>query len=116
MNGISQNEDLSDLIDKVIIQICIGLHEIVINFDDDSYITLECLFSFNAKDWHDMKNIVSSCKQFVKLLGKKVICGEIVNDKTVMLRFECGEKLYFNDSNEYYESFQIKMPNKHIIV
>ena len=116
MNQISENEDLSGLIDKTIIQICLGLHEVVINIEDGLYIILECQFSFNGENWHDMNDIVNSCADFASLIGKVIVFCEIVNNKTVLLKVDNGKELYFYDSNEHYESFQILLPLKHIIV
>ena len=52
MYGLSEDEDLSFLIDRELGQVCVGKFQVNLNFDNQTSISIECEFSFRGADDH----------------------------------------------------------------
>ena len=105
----STNKEFSFLRNKELIQVCFGKFEIILNFDDDLSITIECPFSFLSKnktlDWNpdDLADMPLNY-----LLGRKIINWEIENSKEFGFFFDSKESIKIHLSVETgYENVTI---------
>jgi hypothetical protein len=117
MNRISKTEDLSDLVGKIVEQVCFGPHQVILNLEDHCFISLEGAFSFAEKrDGIRSVKYMESADAFTKLIGHKIKSADVISEDALEIRFTNGQALQVFDSNERYESFQIKLSNRLIVV
>lgn len=116
MNRIKSDYDFSELIGKSIIQVCIGFHEILLNIEDDIYISIEGKFSFHEESSGNPSSFIEAAENFAELIGKSIVSTCIINEYTLLFKFSDGTNLYIFDSNDNHESFLIKLSDKVIVV
>ena len=118
MYGLPKDSDLSFLLGKELIQICLGLHERMLHFYEDITITLECEVKVsNLKD--DGGEACASCPgdaELLKILGSRITGVTNKGGGELALTFSNGSILMMFDSNSDYESYQISGPTGTIIV
>jgi len=118
MYGLPINLDLKFFNEKELLQVCIGLNDMIINFEGSIgvSITSKCVYEC-AGEVLEIENYVLSANILCSLLGKKVT--EAVNEdgKNLKLRFEGDCSLNIFDDSEHYESYVIiGAPEGEIIV
>ncbi len=118
MYGLPKSKDLSCLVGKEVIQVCIGLHQYILAFDSNISISLECDFCLTHetpdKDQQDMS--CSYSRDLLRLLGSKITGVTNEGNGELVLIFSEGSTLRIQDSNPGYESYQIVLPNETIVV
>jgi hypothetical protein len=118
MHRISLTTDLSDLLGKSVEQICLGLHQVILRFDKDLYISIEGQFSIGDKSFKGDRR--GDCRvaanDFAKLIGCNILSATVPSEDSVVIMFSNGMTLSAFDSSDHYESFQIKLPNQLIVV
>jgi hypothetical protein len=115
MNRITNKTDLSPLIGKNVEQVCIGLHEIIINLEDNLFISIEGAFSFDGGNTIE-EDFPSCANSFAQLLGLTISEVTILRDDAVSFNFSNSENLIIFDSSDHYESFQIQLPDQLVVV
>jgi hypothetical protein len=118
MYGLPSNTDLSFLVGKTLQQVCIGLHEIILNFDDPLSITImspiACtLAGAKYQKYEDYRNAASVVVTF---LQDVVASAKGDQDGTLTLEFGGGGRLDVYDDSKQYESYIIKNGDKLIVV
>jgi hypothetical protein len=118
MYGLNKDVDVSFLLNRELIQLCIGLYQAILRFDDAVDITLDCEFHLNpglevgtAKDPARMRFL-----DLASLLGSPVSEVRNPGDGTLCLQFSNGSTLEIVDSNPNHESFTITTRNQLIVV
>jgi hypothetical protein len=108
MYGLSPQTDLSFLADRELLQVCFGLHQVTLNFECETSVSIESNYFMNGVS----RDRAALCS----LLGHRVSAARNVGDGSVDLVFSSGDRLYILDSNKDYESYQIVAPGIQIIV
>jgi len=118
MFGLSENNDLSFLTGKEVIQVCVGVYQTILAFDGDTSISLECDFQLTrAPGTKDKEDACSSSPQgILTLLGSKITDVTNEGGGTLTLQFSDGSTFRILDSNREYESYQIAHPAGIIVV
>jgi hypothetical protein len=108
MRGLPADIDLSFLRDVALIQVCVGAHEAILNFDEPISITVETPFRITAEHgstlYDDPRDGASALAKIIPATTAAVIPE---TNGTLTLVFTSGVELKLYDSNEGYESYQI---------
>ena len=108
MFGLPPQTDLTFLGNSELLQVCIGLHQVIMRFDKEITISLECEYWVNG--------IVQDQMGVVGVLGHRITAVVQGEGGQITARFSSGSLLEFRDSNSCYESYQITAPGRHIVV
>ena len=118
MYGLPPNIDLSFFVEKTLLQVCFGRHDLILHFDENVSITITSSIGFSSpngdiqqnEDFYLMANII------LQLLEKKIVSVLTNTEGTLILCFENGFDLVVYDDSAYYESYVIRNGEKLIIV
>ena len=117
MYGFPSDIDLSFFQEKTLSQVCIGITDLILNFDDHVAITITSRIGWSdSNDKHDTYENFGNSAVVVNLLGKKVISARGDANGTLSLLFGNGISFYIYDDSEQYESYVIKNGDKLIVV
>lgn len=118
MYGLSIETDVSFLINRELIQVCIGLYQVILNFDESVSISLECDFEhlFQNETLIENNTLPTSASTLLKLLGAKISDINNQGNGNLELVFSNDSVLRIFDSNEDEESYQIVFDGKEIVV
>lgn len=118
MYGLTKNEDLSFLLEKELIQVCIGSHQSILRFCRDTSICLECAFDLSNLERVGDESCAprAGADSLPKLLGSRII--NVVNrgGGELAITFSGGFTLTIYDSNSNTESYQISDSTRMIVV
>lgn len=118
MYGLEKDIDLSFLNGREVIQIAIGIYQVIFAFDKDVSISVEGEFSYmrgqSEKVWK--AGAPDDATSTVALLGLKVKSIEGHENGTLALTFVNGDRLTIPDSSKEYESYHITRPGETIVV
>ncbi len=118
MYGLKKDIDLSFFVGSELIQVCIGLHQLILNFSGDISISIECEFSHLSKGraLNKSSELPDSACSLLTTLGCCVTDINNLGNGNLEIKFSNGEIIQINDSNKDYESYCINTPNENIIV
>ena len=120
MYGLKRDIDLSFLNGRDVVQVAIGVYEIIFGFDEDVRITAYSQFSYFAGQeewiWKPEPGAAQIASRTVSLLGAKIQSFEGQENGTLTLVFSNGHRLTIPDSSKEYESYQITRPGVTIVV
>ena len=117
MYGLPEDEDLSFLLGKELLQVCGGLHETILNFNEGTSITLQCEYALHgADDKSDAVAQLAASRRLLDLLGFRIAKVSNVGKGSLAVTFSDGSVLSIHDSNSQYESYEISDPTKTIVV
>jgi hypothetical protein len=110
--------DYNCLNGKELLQVCIGLFQVIMNFTDEVSITIECTMRLTNTDGLNTE-ISSDCpeqtRELICLLGHSVAVVDIKELESLTLLFSDGVKLSLV-GNDQEESFTISTPIGEIVV
>jgi hypothetical protein len=117
MHGIPKDTDLSPLVGTTLEQLCIGLHEIILRFGDNLSLTVEgsLRIDFDSTSWNGSK-YGEAANVFAALLGVEVIRCAVIDSKTLCIEFANGGVVTAYDSKDCYESFQLRLGDRLVVV
>jgi len=118
MHGLKKTENVSFFVGAVLTNICVGRHDLILDFDNEARITIESFFTVStgflpSKIYEDF---VEGCQALLPLLGELVADANVSSVGGLVLLFESQARLEIFDSNEQYESFLITYNGKQIAV
>ena len=117
MHRITKDTNLSALAGKLVEQICIGVHQVIVRLENDLYIAIEGDFSFGSEASPEKEmDFRNAAKAFANLLESRVIDASVVREDAVVFTFSAGARLTVFDSSDQYESFQIQLPDRLVVV
>jgi Family of unknown function (DUF6188) len=117
MHRIAENTNLSALRGKLVEQICIGVHQVIVRLEDNLYVAIEGDFLFGKEAPPERQvDYRSAANDFANLLEDRIIDAEVIRDDAVVFNFSSGARLTVFDSSDQYESFQIKLPDRLVVV
>ena len=118
MNGLSADIDLSFLIGREVVQVSIGVAQIIFHFDDCVDISVESEFKIRRQGtlsaWEVGKP--NTACDALSLIGCKTDGVEGRLDGTLTMNFTGGISLIILDTNKEYESYQITKVGATIVV
>jgi hypothetical protein len=120
MYGLREGLDLRFLNGRELIQVAIGVYQIQFGFDEDVRISVESQFSyFNGKEeliWKPEPGAAEIAARAVALLGATIEKFHGQEDGTLTLGFSNGHRLTILDNSKEYESYDITLPGRTIVV
>lgn len=118
MYGLNKEVDLSFFLGNELIQVCIGLHQLILNFSGDISISIECEFFHLSKGraLNKSSELLDSARSLLSTLGCCVTDINNLGNGNLEIKLSNGDIIQINDSNEDYESYSIITPNENIIV
>ena len=119
MYGLSEPVDWSFLVGREVLQVCIGVFQAAIHFDQDVSLFLECEFAVKTADslaLDSASDFVHRAKELTGLLTHTIDRVESQRDGRLDLYFSNSATLTVFDSNEEAESYQVHRGSTRIIV
>ena len=118
MYGLPKDINLDFFLNKQLINISIGYHSLILNFDDYLSITvssaIKCIdpngLSLKGEDFRNMASTLAF------QLTHTVVSVEGKEDGTLKLAFDNGRIIEIYDDSEMYESYVIKNDEQIIVV
>jgi hypothetical protein len=123
--GLSADLDLSFLVGREVIQVCLGSSQVQLHFSaldvmrgDYVEIFVESELTHISSSGVESSYVIltASAPMLTALLGATVNGASREAPGTLCLQFETGDRLKIHDNSEHYESYQIKQGNKLIVV
>ena len=108
MNGLPEGFDASFLLGARLVQVCTGLHEVVLVFAEDIDITIECDIDVTTpSDSIAMSSAPEMGVALIALLDQRITAASGSSDGD--LTIELGAvRITIHDSSEHYESYQVR--------
>jgi hypothetical protein len=118
MYGLSSDVDLKFFQGRTLFQVCCGLHEAILHFDEGVSITTYAdIGHWSAGSLTAVyKEICPAAPMLLQFLHQSVVKVDVDPPGSFKLTFSNGEQLEFYDSFEQYESFEIWHGKTHIVV
>ena len=108
MFGLPDDFDGSFLVGRSLLQVCIGLHEVIFRFDEDVEITVEGEFKVAVGDEGQVfGSPVEGGAASLVLLQDTVSDAQGATNGTLTLTFPSG-MLEIYDTSSHYESYQVR--------
>jgi hypothetical protein len=107
--SLSEDADLSFLGERELIQVAIGLYQVIFCFDQEVSISVEDRFEITSKSetWTWTPGAKNVAESLVALLGRVVEKVRVLPRSRVELAFSGGMQLVITPENHDYESYQI---------
>lgn len=119
MYGVDKSISFQFLVGKELLQLCIGLYQLLLNFNENIVISTECvlrLINIDGSVTEIRSGVPSLSKHLTCLLGSTIENVVCEHDRELTLVFSNDYKLVILDSNEDEESFTITTPNQEVVV
>jgi hypothetical protein len=120
MYGLNKDIDLSFLNGRQVEQVAIGTYQIIFGFDQDVKISTYVQFKyFDGQEefiWTPAPGAAQIAARAVALLGATIEGFQGHENGTLKLIFSNGQHLTILDSSQEYESYDITLPGRTIVV
>ena len=118
MYGLPHDIDLTFFRGKTLLQVCIGAHDLILNFDGDVNVTVTS--SIGCVDSSGITQNYSSFREaacaVANFLNQTAVFAEGNKLSTLILKFDGGGMLLIYDDSKDYESYTIKHERREIVV
>ena len=110
MYGLPAGENFAFLVGLALDQVCIGRHEMILNFEADTSINVEGNLGVESPEGRELvqDDLRQAVADVALLLAKRVTNVIPRPEGTLTLTFDSGSRLNIYDSSERYESYQIR--------
>jgi hypothetical protein len=118
MYGLPIDTDLTFLHGKELESVSIGLHDVILHFDERVKITVtsECKYQTKTGETISIENYPASASLICKLINHSIVDAQGEENGTLSLKFSNGDTLIIYDDSEQYEAYQIQNGDKLIVV
>lgn len=119
MYRIDENIDFSFIERKDLLQICIGISQIQLNFSEDVKIEVICRITmkYNGSLIHTISDELEGSVDPLRLALNETVEEAVRIDETELsILFTNGYSIHLHDDSDWYESFVIWNGNDSIIV
>jgi hypothetical protein len=116
MNGLPQDFDASFLVGATLIQVCVGLHEVILRFVEDIDITIECdvdVVTPTASTAMEAAPEIGSA--FIATLHQRVTAAHGSPDGDLTIDLDSA-RFTLHDSSTHYESYQVRHGDHLVVV
>jgi hypothetical protein len=116
--GLSADVDLSFLIGAVLIQVCVGENEVILNFDSEVSIMSAASVRYGGAGAmpETIDTAQGAGRALIGLLGQGVVSAEGSDDGTLRVLWSAGDRVEFLASWKEYESYTIRHGETLIVV
>ena len=116
MNGLPEDFDASFLVGAILVQVCVGLHEVILRFVADIDITIECDVDVTTGTGSVALALAPEIgSAFIGALHQRVAAarGSPEGD----LAIELGDvRFTLHDSSDAYESYHVRHGDRLVVV
>jgi hypothetical protein len=113
MNGLPSDLDLTPLVGTSVNQICFGMHQLQIHFDERSGVFVESPVVFSGIEGDiPIDDYAIDASLLCRLLGGRVIEATRDSQGGLILRFDGGNALHVLNDGPNFESFQVRLPGQ----
>jgi Family of unknown function (DUF6188) len=110
MNGLPADLDLTPFVGAIVTQVCFGMHQFQIRFDEDRGVFVESAVVFSGVDGDvPIDDYAMAASLLCRLLNDRVIEATRDNQGGLILRFGGGIALHVLNDVPNYESFQVRL-------
>jgi hypothetical protein len=116
MNGLPEAFDASFLVGASLVQVCVGLHEVILRFAEDIDVTIECdVDVVTTTGAASMGSAPEIGRAFVAVLGQRITAahGSPGGDLAIELG---AARFVLHDSSASYESYQVRHGDHLVVV
>ena len=115
MYGVKNDPALSQLNNALLLQVCFGENEVILNFDGERSMTImvDVGISLNSYRPISPRNISSF---LINLLGKRLTQAKALDEETLEIVFDNGNAMRLSEETKEYESVVIRLPASTIVV
>jgi hypothetical protein len=118
MYGLPKDADLTFMVNRELLQVCVGSNEAILHFDDDLSITIMTTVrhEVSGRPTAVYEDSPASAAALVRFLGCRLL--EIKGDEAGNMRmtFSNGETLEIRDEDPHYECYLIEHHDRVIVV
>jgi uncharacterized protein DUF6188 len=118
MYGLPPDLDLEFFDGKTLLQVCVGAHDLILNFDDGLSVTVTssvgCADSSGSIQRYG--DFCQAAPAVLVLVNRVVLSARDEGAGTLALRFDGGGALYVYDDSQHYESYTINNSGAPVIV
>jgi hypothetical protein len=118
MYGLAEGIDLSFLKGREVIQVAVGLYQVIFALDEKVTISVEGSYELHGTEgvsvWTPGATQVAA--RALSLLGTTITNACATSDGSLDLSFSNDESLVILDASKSYESYQITKPGSAIVV
>ena len=118
MYGVPDKQRLIRLLGKELIQVGIGSHQVLLQFEDNISISVETEIEHDIPD-ERVRHYNEFWRQdtsLPRLLGAKVDDIDVIRSKRLCLKFSNDHRICVNDDSNEYEVLTIRIDDELIIV
>jgi hypothetical protein len=117
MYGLPENFDASFLVGQTLEMVCFNANQLYLHFSSHITITVESTFSYqDGSSQSAPQQVPVKESNLMQLLEHKVSKASGDKNGTLALVFDNGHTVQCYDSSKNYESYQIKIGEKVIVV
>jgi hypothetical protein len=118
MYGLSEDVKLDFLRNRELIQMLVGQYQLILRFDGDISISIECEFDHirDGQSQLHSDSLPLAATSLLELVGAKITAVDPIGSGALALRFSNNDILTIKDSNEDSESYEILGPNVQVVV
>ena len=118
MYGLPPDVDFSFFTGKTLLQICIGAHDLILNFDGSIAVTVVSSINCTTPGGQHQtyENFQQAAAFAANLVNKVVVTAHGDPAGTLTLEFHGGDRLSIFDDSKHYESYTVKAGNRMIVV
>jgi hypothetical protein len=110
--------DASFLVGKQLLQVAIGVNEVIFRFDEGFDIlaatNFDVCFDGESSSWTAGSPESASC--VLGLLGQTISKVEVVSESLLRIKFASGSSVDLKDDSDQFESFTISRPGSILVV
>lgn len=118
MFGLPADVDVSFLVGAVLIQVCAGENEVVLNFDEDVSIMSAATIRYaeDGEPQRELEDARTVSKALIDLLGQTIVRADGNLDGTLRLFWSNDSRVELLDSWGDYESYTVRHGETLIVV
>ncbi|MFQ5502455.1 MAG: DUF6188 family protein [Phycisphaerae bacterium] len=118
MHGLPVGVDLSFFRGRQLLQVCVGLNDVILNFDNGVSLSIQTSISHHSSTGKATiyEEYTPAATMLMSLLHQTIVGVRGDKKGTLHLEFSEGDCIHVYDSSEQYESYQIKHRGGEIIV
>jgi hypothetical protein len=117
MYGLSHDINLAFFEGKTLLQVCVGAHDLILNFDGIRVTVTSSIGLLGSGGVvHRYAVFTQAASALMTLLNQKVVSVEGDDAGTLTLTFDTGKKVFIYDDSKEYESYIIQAGEQSIIV
>lgn len=117
MYPLPHDTDLSFLVGSELLQVCVGLNEVILNFDRDVRITMLTHFAVETlpSGLVRYENSITGGPALLFLLHEQIVAASATDEGDLIVTFRTGARLLVYDTSNQFESFYVAKGDVQII-